>query len=360
MTTLSFSQALLETEIDQALKLAQLIFEPLSGINDYANYKAHLWRKDPTYALENFILAKDADKSVCGLVRVVPRKVFRGNEVFNVAGISSVCLSTNHRGKGNSIGLMRYAIECCRERGFDFAFLFARRAADNYYTRFGFHGVSSYSEISVRCLNLQPDLRLECGQSDEKYIDIYASAYEQCYVDVFGRVERTDSYWKFLLQKFLSSPIKFETVYLNKEPIGYVIAEGFTVHELALLRPLDIKGLIGLLKDRLPQATAKDNIKLKIPPQHTLVAGLNGLDISLTLRECAFGGHMACILNGPSLIERRGIQSLQIKQNLADLKGKEKWGYIDTCNLLGIHTVTATDQLNWQRLPFQISIADQF
>src|SRR5436309_693260 len=129
MTNLTVAPARTEDEVQLALKLAVSVFEPASEMNDYPRYKAHLWREDPSFESANLMLARIASEPPCGLVRIVPRTVYRAKEAFSVAGISSVCLEPEKRGKGLSLALMTQTLEHCRERGFDFAFLFARRAA---------------------------------------------------------------------------------------------------------------------------------------------------------------------------------------------------------------------------------------
>ena len=197
MSNVSFSLASSDEDVEAAFRLAVSVFGPSSGIDQYDSYKLSIWRDDPSYALDNFVLGRTEDQSVCGLVRIVPRKVFRGQQAFVVAGISSVCLSPQQRGDGISVTLMEYALEYCRQREFDFAFLFARRAADHYYTRFGFQGISSYNQLKVQFGSLASDSRFETGPAKEKYFDVYRAAHDKCYSETFGRVERTPAYWRF-------------------------------------------------------------------------------------------------------------------------------------------------------------------
>lgn len=186
MSQLSFSLASSEDEVLSAFRLAMSVFAASNDIPEYEHYKVRLWRDDPSYALDNFILARAEDGDVCGLVRIVPRKIFRGEEAFSVAGVSSVCLSPHQRGNGNSLKLMEFALACCKKRAFDFAFLFARRAADHYYSRFGFQGVSSYSKLKIKYADLTSDSQLAVGPSCEKNIKIYSAAHDQCYARAFG------------------------------------------------------------------------------------------------------------------------------------------------------------------------------
>lgn len=357
MKGLSFSLACSEADVDRAFQLALSIFEPQSGMSAYESHKIYLWKGDPSYALENFVLARAADESICGLIRIVPRKVFRGEEAFSVAGISSVCLSERYRGNGNSLGLMQYALECCRKRAFDFAFLFARRAADNYYTRFGFHGISSYSRISVNHANFRIDPRFEVRPSSEEHLELYASAYEKCYAEVFGRVERSSSYWQFLLRRFSASTSeKFETLYYAGMPVGYVVG-GASVHELAVTHQVNREGLVAFLGQKFTSGSSASNIQLDMSPQHALVGQLAGMDVTLTTRECAFGGHMACILNVESLLER--VARIYPGICLGGI-GSGKLSHVDTCKVLGAYAVTVKEDAGRKLLPYQMTSPDHF
>ena len=357
MKGLAFSLACSEADVDQAFALALSIFEPQSGMSGYESHKIFLWKSDPSYALENFVLARAVDGSICGLIRIVPRKIFRGAEKFSVAGISSVCLSARYRGNGNSLGLMQYALECCRKREFDFAFLFARRSADNYYTRFGFHGISSYSRISVNHANLRIDPKFEVRPSSEAFLELYASAYEKCYAEVFGRVERSSSYWQFLLRRFsASSSEKFETLYFEGMPVGYVVT-GASVHELAVAHPVGGESLIAFLGQKLTSGMSERNIQFDMSPQHALVGQLSGMDSTLSIRECAFGGHMACILNVESLLERVVRQYPGIY--LGGIVGG-KLSHVDTCKILGAYAITVAEDPGRKLLPYHMSSLDHF
>jgi N-acetylglutamate synthase-like GNAT family acetyltransferase len=338
MTRLSFALAQSEAEVDLAFELALSIFEPMSGLQGYRHHKILLWKKDPTYAVNNFILAWTPQGNVCGLIRIVPRVVFRGTEKFSVAGISSVCLAPDCRGQGNSVGLMKFTIDICKARDFDFAFLFARRVADNFYTQFGFHGISSYSRISVRSKKLPLDSRFSVEPACKAHIDWYASAYERCYASVFGRVERSRAYWKFLLDRCApSSPEKIETIFFLGEPIGYLVAGASSVLELATSVRTDSDGLIAFLSHQFPSVVTEGTICFDMPPQHDFVCQLAGMDMTLSLRECSYGGHMARILDTDDTLS-----------------------HAETCRALGAYAISVPESSSRRSLPYQMSILDHF
>jgi GNAT superfamily N-acetyltransferase len=338
MTTLSFSLAQSEAEVDLAFELALSIFEPMSAVKSYRQHKTLLWKQDPTYAVGNFVLACSPQGSVCGLIRIVPRVIFRGPEKFFVAGISSVCLAPDYRGQGNSVGLIKFAVDHCKARSFDFAFLFARRAADNFYTQFGFHGVSSYSHISVRSKKLPFDSRFSVEPACKAHIDLYAFAYERSYAAVFGRVERSRDYWEFVLDRCAHSSLeKIETICFEGKPIGYLVAGATTVLELATSARMNADGLVAFLSHQFqPDATA-GILCLDVPPQHDFVGQLAGMDMTLSLRECAYGGHMARILNGD-----------------------DTPSHADTCRTLGAYAISVSQESSRPALPYQMSILDHF
>ena len=83
MSRLFYSTACTEKDVDLAIRLATSVFSEKSGLHDYDNFKSVSWHDDPTYTPNNIILARASDGSVRGLVRIVPRNIFRGNESFS-------------------------------------------------------------------------------------------------------------------------------------------------------------------------------------------------------------------------------------------------------------------------------------
>jgi predicted N-acetyltransferase YhbS len=138
-----------DAEAHEAYALALSIFGETAAMDAYRDYKTALWFDDPAYAPENVIVARSGG-AICGVSRIVPRTLYRRGQAYAMAGISSVCVAPALRGRGLSRTLIEHTLERCRARGFDFAFLVARRAADHYYTRFGFRGIASYSRVVVR------------------------------------------------------------------------------------------------------------------------------------------------------------------------------------------------------------------
>lgn len=361
MTALTIAPAIGEDEVHTALRLAISVFKHASELSDYESYKTLLWYDDPTFALENIMLARLGDGSPCGLIRIVPRTVYRVNEAYSVAGISSVCLKPDKQGRGLSIDLMERTLDSCRTRGFDFAFLFARRSADHYYTRFGFSGIGSYSRISIRLSGLRTDSNIALQDEDEAYIDLYSEAYNRCYAGVFGRVERSPDYWRFMLRRVRQSPgLRFLTLTASGSPVGYALLGDDAVHELGYRDGVQADAVLTLISEALPQARTAGLLTLRISPQHLFVGAAYGFDMTVSSRECTYGGHMACILNPKSLLDRMAGRAPAVALELERLAKAKHFTHRDTCHLLGVWSPSDLQPSGQPVLPYDMSSADEF
>jgi len=361
MTKLAVSPARTKNEVQLALELALSVFEASSGMDDYARYKAFLWHEDPTFEPGNILLGRIGSGSPIGLVRIVPRRLYRANQPFSVAGISSVCLSSDQRGKGHSVALMEQALAHCSERQFDLAFLFARRAIDYYYTRFGFWGVASYSRLKIQLPRETADPDLALGDADEQHIDLYGGAYDRCYANTFGRVSRSADYWRFLLRRMRYFPDhRFSTLFVQGIPVGYVLWSDSVIRELAYVEGPRAGSLLSLLGKSLPDARLAGCVTLELSPQHVLVAESYGLDVTLSARECTYGGHMALVLNPAAMLDRMFERTPVVAKELMHLANMKQLSHRETCRLLGAWSPSASRTDGEQLLPLNIGFADQF
>lgn len=358
MTALTVAPACGQQDAEAAQKLALSIFAPSSGLAAYAEYKAALWFEDPAYVPENVIVARNGSE-ICGVTRIVPRTVFRADEAYEMAGISSVCVSAAMQGRGVSRELLGHTLERCRERGFDFAFLVARRAADHYYTRFGFWGIASYSRVSIRLPDSTPSGTVLLGEPDTHDIPFYRAVHEACYAGTFGRVARTDAYWRSVLQRCRHLGLRFMSFSLHDCKVGYAIFGEASVHELAYTGDAPVGALLHAL-GRVLKAPAPVNVlTLELAPEHRLFADAYGLDMTLALRECTYGGHMARVLNPGKLLERVRVRAPEAAAALDHVCDAKSLSHRDTCRLLGAWSPTDTSPLEDKPLHFDVSLLDE-
>lgn len=284
-----------EADWDTAIALATGIFAPMAEAENYPETKRRLWRDDPSFALDNLILARDASGQIAGLVRLVPRTIYRGSHPLSAVGMTSICMAHEFRGQGHSVPLMDHAIGIVIERGYDFAFLIARRAVDNYYTRFGFWGASSYGKVRISASDMEP---VSCGisldDSSLADLEVYDEAYCLSYGEVFGRVERDRPLWRFILKKAQDEGFVVKTVRCDGAPIGYVVLVNGDVLELALTSADYAKPVLS----RLMVLGESPELTCHLPAGHTLLHQLSGWEVLVSFRECPWGGHMVRVLDG--------------------------------------------------------------
>lgn len=370
---------------DEALRLACAVFSEGGAAATYPDYKAVLWRDDPTFAESNVMVARTPAGQMAGIIRIVPRQLRRAGQAIRAAGISSVCVNPAFRGQGHSVPLMERTLEHCQARGFDLAFLIARRAADHYYTRFGFWGVSSYNRVSiaVAAAPAKPVTDIGFVPANPDWIDDYRAAHVESYANSFGWFERDRDYWKYLLKRLSLVPgIEFLSITRHGAPLGYLVKEGGLIREVATRDATSDDALVHALAS-LVDASALP-LQLDIPPEHRLCRQLQGFDTSVRYRECSYGGHMVRILNaehvaamlaervaerlGPSGCGRLsgGGNGIDIHWDGArcrvDLspQARTRPGYEQTCALLGAQSLSGNrESLVDQPLPINISFPDQ-
>jgi predicted acetyltransferase len=337
-------------EFTEAYNIALSVFAESTSLSGYADYKLFNWESDPYFNYQNILLARYNGESA-GLIRIVPRKLLRGTCSFSVAGISSVCLLPQFRGLGLSVSLMEQTLVYCKEYRYEIAFLFARRAADHYYTRFGFYGIASYSRVFVDSSLRAAQLQLSVSEADDVLYTLYNNAYEKCYRDCFGRIERTPGYWEFIIKSIeRRKDYRFYTIHHNEQPIGYLIAGQKNICEIAVETTISGEALTHLIVSNRLVECVNDKIEIEMLPQHALIDSFRGTDITLQSRECPYGGRMVKIL------DVEGVGKKLNKGN--NLKESDLLSYTDTCSLLGVFSPTASQ--NEDRLPFDIGSIDHF
>lgn len=372
-------------DVEQALALTTRVFGEQGAVPDYGTHKARLWEKDPYFRPDSLVLARTTLGRVVGVIRLVPRTIYRCSQPFRVAGITSVCVDPEFRGQGISTLLMEYALESCRSEGFELAMLFARRAADHYYTRFGFWGISAYSRVTIRPGSRGP----RTGQSfsfkpvARKHTTLFARTYAECYANCFGRVDRSLEYWRFLTDRIALSPgLSWVSVSCGGKPVGYAFVSGSSVNEIACHADVDPSEAFAAVGRWMGERGSRGALVLDMPPQHTMLSRIQGVDITVERRECSYGGHMVRVLDVAAImakLEERvvkvdaypssartvmdcdGLRMTADAQRNCNESGGDVWpSFRQTCWLLGAESVSAQCASAERPLPFNMSLPDHF
>lgn len=376
-------------ESDSALALAWETFRARTPAVEGRSYKEVLWYEDPNHAVDNVIVARRNDGAVVGVTRIVPRVIWRGEQSFTVAGISSVCVHEQHRGTGLSDRLIRSTLEIATERGYELSFLFARKAVDRYYLRYGFHGLAAYSTLSVEVPSTDmvksAAMLRPANWSDSA---AYSRAHECSYRHCFGSTRRTEEYWQYIHSRIgQMSGVSMLDIEIAGRVKGYVIVGTGIVHEIALEDDCDseaaysVVAAVGAMLNK--NSGTRERVYFEMAPQHSFLPLLTGLDTTCSLRECSYGGHMGRILAPESILEKL---SARIGKRLSDLdvgglnfeRGRLtlRWDGDDcvcrldtldpmlsgreTYMLLGASSNTGGDFPFDPALPLNISLMDQF
>lgn len=340
-------------EVEEAFRVANSSFGG-EGIDEKETlYKRINWFNEPSFSLENIIIAFLSGK-VIGVVRVVPKVVCKSKVKYKVAGFTSICIDKQARKRGISSHLINKTIDIARGRGFDLAMLVARKAVDHYYNKFGFFGISSYESISIES-NTSINQNINLLPLDRNYISIYLKVYEDNYADCFGKVIRSHSQWEFILNLIeLRKEVVAFTVFYNASPVGYVIINNNKICELAIEGDVKLIEILSSIKKKLRSMVDW----MDLPSNHSLVRNAKNLDIRIQRRECAYGGHMALILKEEKF--KNNIENRKDRFSDYSLKNDLNNGYEKIIHLLGCWNVSGSGKLSNEMTPFNLNFLDQF
>lgn len=376
-------------EVEAALALAWTAFRDRTATTLGRSYKEGLWYGDPAYASENVIVARKGAGEIAGVVRIVPRTLRRAEQEYNLAGISSVCVGEKYRGAGLSDRMLKCALDIARERGHELSFLFARKAVDHYYLRYGFHGIASYSCLRVEVPHERASrTRISLGRANWSDPAIYALAYEQSYDRCFGQFERSPAYWNYLREKISRMQgIQMLEIGCAGQVRGYALIGEKVVHEIALDKDCDVEialstiSALGTLFGATP--LTQDRVEIEISRQHRLSALLRNIDTTSLMRECQYGGHMGKILAPRQMLDKLACRVGTRLASIGASPLRKDWGRVhlcwdgirctadlddvdgdlsamETCQLLGASMNTSEGCFLDPPLPLNISLPDRF
>lgn len=290
------------SETEQAVALAGRVFSPAAENSDLTTKRKRFLVLDhPGAGKDPAIVVSLPDKGVIGAAFLIDRIFPRGPAMIHGTFISSICIDEGVRGLGYSRTLMDAAIDACTARGAAIALVIARRAADHFYTRFGFWGISQYSKLVVdaAALSATPTLGMHLRPATSSDLSACAALRDANYRGSFGHCLRDDQTWRYVLKKVEYLHTHLSVIESERSIVAYAIHDDVgNVYELGSAGAAEARAALTLLAGSSPAPS----LLLHVSPSHPAVSALNGLEITLATRECAFGGHMVRVLDPSRLL----------------------------------------------------------
>ena len=124
--------------------------------------------------------------------------------------------------------------------------------------------------------------------------------YETSYKNQFGRRVRSETYWEKINRENSINGRVCLGIYLSGELVGYSILRDNVILEISFRDNLN---LVNLVCD-LSQYLKVNELNFEISSSHLLLKKYLGFDITLSTRECFYGGHIVRITNLKSIIQK--------------------------------------------------------
>jgi predicted acetyltransferase len=341
------------TEIESAVELAATTFCSNNNANVAVGVKKFNIAQGGSFSEQDVVVIVDETGSVHGACFLMDRLFYRGRNKVKGTFLTSICISESSRGRGLSVPLMNYSITEVERRGAAFAILVARRAADYFYNKFNFWGLSQYSKIHLKLADT-------CSVSEDYSFSLASESdlpevsmmYGRTYSELYGACERSIEYWKYVLSKADKQGCNFIVRRAKNEINGYVIFSGSEIYEFACARGASC---LELLRDFGNHSMFRELI-LHCSQEHPVLNELHGVDFSLTQRQCDYGGHMVRIVNEAILLselkkeiqdeisalgvenhsEIQGDALIEVQKGIVDIRlANSPYGYKNTCILMG-------------------------
>tara|TARA_B100000003_G_C10890972_1_gene355179 strand:+ start:214 stop:1317 length:1104 start_codon:yes stop_codon:yes gene_type:complete len=264
----------------------------------------HKWLSDPKFELNNLLLAKK-DKKIIGGLRVSSFDLKRLNQTYKCLGISEIFVNNKFRHLRISNDLIDFAIKIAEKKRCDLLLACASKKVNGFYLKKNFYGIGSYSQLEFNEIS---ELKKIEGNSKDvsfkfkptKFYSKFKKFYNYSYKDVFGRILRDEKKWKFIIKRLKKNKFKLLGIYRNKKIVGYIIHDKHNINEISYEKNIDVKNLIY----DLSVFFESNKLEFLISPRHILLNKDYGFDISVKLRDCFYGGHVARIIALDSVVNK--------------------------------------------------------
>jgi len=319
----------------------------------------HKWFSDPNFKFKNLILAKKDDEIVGGL-RTSSFNIKRLKQTYKCLGINEIFVKSKFRDLKISNKLIDFSIRIAEEKKYDLLVACASKKVNGFYLKKNFYGIGSYSQLEFSEID---ELKKIVNYSNKaifnfkpsKFLPEFKKLYNTSYKNVFGRILRDEKKWKFIIKSLKNYDFSVLSIHKKKQLVGYIIHNQSNIHEISFKKNINVKSLLFDLSNFLKL----NKLVFFISPRHILLNKDNGFDMSVKLRDCFYGGHVARITNIDTIRnkfitrEKRHFKKKITKPISLEL----------TKILLGIKSQTPyaqRDQKPFSQEPFVFSRVDEF
>lgn len=277
----------IKTDSEKALSLISNVFFK----NKSLNLKKELLTKINQKKNRIIIIKKNEDIISC---LVTYKKKLLKNKSISFCGLGYICVDERYRGKNISKILIESSLLILKKDKIDIAYLFARRKLDYFYIKFGFIGISTYTNIIINKIEdknkfIKKFSFLSPALSDIKFLN---NLYQINYSKMYGSFIRTINEWENLIFSKYQN-LSFNIILYNKKKIGYIIYQNDKIFEIALKSYDNIDDLLNLLFKKIKS----NKLIFEIYLSHKLIKNLKKYDITMQMRNCYYGGQMINIIN---------------------------------------------------------------
>lgn len=371
-----------EIDVESALGISLESFYPDSVPEKAKKIWEYKWFNEP-YKDSSKIYVIRSNNQIIGGLRTVGRTIYRDGQQFNILGIAETFVKPAFQNIGIAGALTENVIGEHKNGIADLAFIVARKKIDYFYIKHKGYGLGSYCKATVKITN-NSDTKYKIKALNKSDLDLLAEMYVFSYENCFGRVERKAIYWNYLFDSANFQNIKFFILENEIGIIGYFAILGNEIVEVGAMPDSDYQKILVAIYNQNSDSNKNQSVKLRIPINHKMFSNDLQFEITVSNRECFFGGHVVKILNlrrVALLAEKRitkeylnlNISSLQfnVDKLIVEWDGKHaiisyptnhEPSYNETAFLLGSQQIYGDQNhiSNIGRLPFSISKLDEF
>jgi predicted GNAT family N-acyltransferase len=277
----------IKTDSEKALSLISNVFFK----NKSLNLKKELLTKINQKKNRIIIIKKNEDIISC---LVTYKKKLLKTKSISFCGLGFICVDERYRGKNISKILIESSLLILKKDNIDIAYLSARRQLDYFYIKFGFIGISTYTNIIINKI-------AEKNKFIKKFtillptlndINFLNKLYQINYNKMYGSFKRTKIEWENLISSKYQN-LSFNIILYNKKKIGYIIYKNDKIYEIALKSYDNIDDLLNLLFKKIKS----NKLNFEIYSSHQLIKYIKIYDFSMQMRNCYYGGQMINIIN---------------------------------------------------------------